>query len=65
MVSTGPLPPLWQQPGRTSRAPGDAMPTLRPDPWARLDTLLDQIDRIPDQPGAFDPLTWDAHGLPR
>jgi hypothetical protein len=65
MASTAPLPPLWTKPGRTSRTPGDAMQTLRPDPWARLDTLLDQIDRIPDQPGAFDPLAWDAHGLPR
>ena len=27
--------------------------------------LLDQLDRIPDRKDAFDPLTWDAQGLPR
>ena len=50
---------------------------LRDDPWkhqpqadrrdvgARLDTLLAQFDRIPDRPGAIEPLVWDEHGLPR
>lgn len=43
-----------------------AMPSVAAaDPWSRLDTILRQIDRIPDQPGAFDPLEWDANGLPR
>ena len=22
-------------------------------------------DRVPDRPNAFDPLEWDAHGLPK
>ena len=35
------------------------------DPMARMKALLAQIDRIPDRPDAFDPLEWDANGLPR
>ena len=35
------------------------------DPMARMKALLAQIDRIPDRPDAFDPLEWDAHGLPK
>jgi antitoxin VapB len=31
----------------------------------RARAILAQIDRIPDRPDAFDPLEWDAHGLPR
>ena len=31
----------------------------------RMDALLAQLDRIPDRPDAFDPLRWDAQGLPR
>lgn len=31
----------------------------------RVAALLDQIDRIPDRADAFDPLVWDAQGLPR
>lgn len=31
----------------------------------RMTALLEQIDRIPDRADAFDPLTWDAQGLPR
>jgi antitoxin VapB len=31
----------------------------------RLETLLAQLDRIPDRPDANDPLAWDDHGLPR
>jgi antitoxin VapB len=27
-------------------------------------TLLAQLDRIPDRTDSFDPLTWDAQGLP-
>lgn len=27
--------------------------------------LLEQMDRIPDAPDAFDPLEWDDQGLPR
>ena len=47
------------------------------DPWARLDAILQQMDRIPDLPERLDPpdgppdgppdwpLDWDEHGLPR
>jgi antitoxin VapB len=31
----------------------------------RLIALLAQLDRIPERPGAADPLPWDEHGLPR
>ena len=31
----------------------------------RLAALLAQLDRIPDRPDAFEPLQWDAQGLPR
>ena len=30
-----------------------------------IDRLLAQLDRVPDRPDAFDPLEWDAHGLPK
>ena len=32
---------------------------------ARMAALLAQLDRIPDRADAFDPLPWDAHGLPK
>lgn len=32
---------------------------------ARLEALLDQLDRIPDRPDAYDPLQWDERGLPK
>ncbi len=32
---------------------------------SRLAALLAQIDRVPDRADAFDPLEWDAHGLPK
>ena len=35
------------------------------DVWQQFDALLAQMDQIPDQPTAFDPLEWDEHGLPR
>ena len=35
------------------------------DLWRQFDAILAQIDQIPDLPGAFDPLEWDEHGLPR
>ncbi|MDP2869744.1 MAG: type II toxin-antitoxin system VapB family antitoxin [Methyloversatilis sp.] len=35
------------------------------DPAGRIAALLAQLDRIPDRPDAYDPLDWDAHGLPR
>jgi antitoxin VapB len=35
------------------------------DAWQRLDSLLAQMDQIPDLPNAYDPLEWDEHGLPR
>lgn len=31
----------------------------------RLAALLAQVDRIPDRSDAFDPLEWDANGLPQ
>lgn len=31
----------------------------------RFASLLAQIDRIPDRDDAYDPLEWDAAGLPR
>jgi antitoxin VapB len=31
----------------------------------RMAALLEQMDRIPDRADAFDPLAWDAQGLPR
>ncbi|MDN5849766.1 MAG: type II toxin-antitoxin system VapB family antitoxin [Nitrococcus sp.] len=34
------------------------------DPVARFDALLSQMDRLPDRADAYDPLHWDAHGLP-
>lgn len=37
----------------------------RPTESSRMRALLAQLDRIPDRPDAFDPLEWDAHGLPR
>lgn len=33
-------------------------------PAASATALLAQIDRIPDRKDVFDPLTWDAQGLP-
>jgi antitoxin VapB len=38
---------------------------IRSKPTARLAALLAQLDRIPDRADAFDPLQWDAHGLPK
>jgi antitoxin VapB len=32
---------------------------------ARMSAILAQIDRIPDRVDAFDPLEWDAGGLPK
>lgn len=31
----------------------------------RMTALLAQLDRVPDCADAFDPLEWDAHGLPK
>jgi antitoxin VapB len=33
--------------------------------WQRLDSILKQIDRVPDISSSFDPLEWDEQGLPR
>ncbi len=30
----------------------------------RMAALLAQLDQVPDRPDAFDPLNWDANGLP-
>jgi antitoxin VapB len=35
------------------------------DSTQRMAALLEQLDRIPDRPDAFDPLEWDAQGLPK
>lgn len=34
------------------------------NPIASATALLAQLDRIPDRKDAFDPLSWDAQGLP-
>lgn len=34
-------------------------------PTDRMAALLAQLDRIPDRPDAFDPLSWDERGLPK
>lgn len=34
-------------------------------PTGRISALLFQLDRIPDRQDAFDPLEWDAIGLPK
>jgi antitoxin VapB len=31
----------------------------------RMAAILEQIDRVPDRPDAFDPLKWDSNGLPK
>jgi antitoxin VapB len=31
----------------------------------RMAALLAQLDRVPDRKDAFDPLEWDAGGLPK
>ena len=31
----------------------------------RMAALLAQLDRVPDRADAFDPLAWDAQGLPK
>ncbi len=31
----------------------------------QLSALLAQLDRIPERADAYDPLSWDEHGLPR
>jgi antitoxin VapB len=31
----------------------------------RIAAILEQIDRFPDRPDAFDPLEWDSSGLPK
>ena len=36
----------------------------RADP-GRMAALLSQLDRIPDRTDGFDPLEWDAQGLPK
>jgi antitoxin VapB len=31
----------------------------------RMAAILEQIDRVPDRPDAFDPLEWASNGLPK
>lgn len=70
-----PVPPP-QHPGfadfsgyRLTPPLGTPNPTLphrgEPNARARLDAILAQFDRIPDQRAPFDPLSWDEHGLPQ
>jgi len=54
-------PPVIAPTGWTPKTPAAG----EQEAWRRLDTILDQIDRIPDLPAPFDPLAWDEHGLPR
>jgi antitoxin VapB len=35
------------------------------DSAERMAALLAQLDRIPQRPDAFEPLEWDAQGLPK
>jgi len=44
------------------RLAGETQGTASP---GRMAALLAQLDRIPDRADAFDPLEWDAEGLPR
>jgi len=46
----------------TDRLAGETQSTASP---GRMAALLAQLDRIPDRADAFDPLEWDAEGLPR
>lgn len=32
---------------------------------SRMGALLAQLDRVPDRDDAFDPMEWDARGLPK
>ena len=40
-------------------------PAAKTNVDARFAALLRQLDRIPDLPGASNPLEWDEHGLPK
>jgi hypothetical protein len=63
---TPPLPPPGALLGGTPAPPRPPpMPMIGQDPWARLETILDQLDRIPDLPNPVVPLDWDEAGLPR
>ena len=42
-----------------------ASETPGPADLGRMAALLAQLDRIPDRLDAFDPLAWDAQGLPK
>jgi len=62
-ADAGLYPPL--APSVTRRSPEIGPPARRDgDVAARLDAILSQLDRIPDQPGTFDALPWDERGLP-
>jgi antitoxin VapB len=39
-------------------------PVTEPDAMGRLNAILAQLDRVPDQPGAMQVIEWDEHGLP-
>jgi hypothetical protein len=56
------IPPRPRLPGPAVAEP---QPAAGQDPWERLDAILHQIDLVPDRPAPFEPLEWDAHGLPR
>jgi antitoxin VapB len=44
------------------RLAGETQSASDPD---RMAALLAQLDRVPDRADAFDPLEWDAQGLPK
>jgi hypothetical protein len=58
--------PLLVPPAKVRNDPhGHQPPATGRDVGARLDALLAQFDRIPDRPGAIEPIAWNEHGLPQ
>ena len=48
------------------RLAGETQSTADPGHMAqRMDALIAQLDRVPDRADGFDPLDWDARGLPK
>jgi hypothetical protein len=57
--------PKRRRPQKAARPEPKQRPRPMADAWERFDTLLAEIDKIPDVPGSADPLDWDERGLPR
>ena len=53
------------QAGAKYRADGAQDAPVLPVWVRRMDVILAQLDRLPELPGAADPLAWDEYGLPR